>query len=321
MKLLEFNKLFLDEASCNKYLHDFREKQGVVCSECGCTHQYWDKYNKRWTCTKCYHHTSLRSCTVMQGSNLPLIYWFTAIHVLVSTKKTFSASEMQRQLGHKRYQPIWEMMHKLRSVMGERDSKYQLMKSVELDKGYFTSENLDRSQSDMPLKSGIGSQRKSKVLVMVESEDIIPTEKGQRDKKVDHIKKNVISDLSSSIIKKEAEMAIDANATLKMDASTSYNKLTQTFEKVEKKVVKPKDASKILPWVHVAIYNAKSLILDMYHGIKDQFPQSYLDEFYYKFNRQYFGDRLFDRLMVASVTYTPTFKHKLYGMKETPNCG
>jgi hypothetical protein len=259
----------------------------------------------------------------MQGCNLPLIYWFTAIHLLTSTKKTFSASEMQRQLGHKRYQPNWEMMHKLRTVMGERDSKYQLMKSIELDERYFTSENSDKSQSEMPLKSGVGSQKKSKVLFMLESENIIPTKKGQRDKKVGHIKMNVISNLSSSIIQKEAEKAIDANATLKMDASTSHNKLTQTFEKVEKKVVKPEDASRILPWVwvHEAISNAKSLILDMYHGIKGQFLQSYLDEFCYKFNRRYLGDRLFDRLMVASVTYTPTFKHKIYGTKETPNCG
>ena len=62
----------------------------------------------------------------MHGSKLPLMYWFTAIHLMTSTKKTFSALEMQRQLGHKRYQPIWEMMHKLRSVMGLRDGKYNL---------------------------------------------------------------------------------------------------------------------------------------------------------------------------------------------------
>ncbi len=89
------------------------------------------------------------------------------IHLLTSTKKTFSASEIQRQLGHKRYQAIWEMVHKIRSVMGVRDNTYQLSGTVELDKGYFTSENSDKSQSDKPLKRGVGSRRKSKVLVMV----------------------------------------------------------------------------------------------------------------------------------------------------------
>lgn len=52
---------------------------------------------------------------------------------MTATKKTFSALEMQRQLGHKRYQPIWEMMHKLRSVTGIRDDRYKLQDTVELD--------------------------------------------------------------------------------------------------------------------------------------------------------------------------------------------
>jgi hypothetical protein len=30
--------------------------------------------------------------------------------------------------------------------------------------------------------------------------------------------------------------------------------------------------------------------------------QNYLDEFCYKFNRRYFGENLFDRLLIAAVT-------------------
>ena len=106
----------------------------------------------------------------MHGSNLPLRYWFIAIHLLTATKKTISAKEMQRQLGHKRYQPIWEMMHKLRSVMGLRDAKYKLSGEFELDEGYFSiKSNLSEEEK---LKRGIGSQNKAKVLVMVESQDV-----------------------------------------------------------------------------------------------------------------------------------------------------
>jgi hypothetical protein len=49
-----------------------------------------------------------------------------AMVFITSTKKSFSAKEVQRQIGHNRYQPIWEMMHKLRSVMGLRDDLYVL---------------------------------------------------------------------------------------------------------------------------------------------------------------------------------------------------
>lgn len=30
--------------------------------------------------------------------------------------------ELRRQSGHKRYEPVWLMMHKLRDVMGQRDA-------------------------------------------------------------------------------------------------------------------------------------------------------------------------------------------------------
>ncbi len=104
----------------------------------------------------------------MHGSNLSFRYWFIAIHLLTSTKQSFSASELQRQLGHKRYEPIWLLLHKLRSVMGKRDGQYELSGIIELDEGFFTTE-IPEEEKKKPLKRGRGSQRKSKVLVMAES--------------------------------------------------------------------------------------------------------------------------------------------------------
>ena len=141
MKLLDFNKYFRTEEDCEQYLKTYREKNSLVCTGCGSEKLYWDKYNKKWVCPKCGKEITLTSGTVMHASKLPLMYWFTAIHLITSTNKTFSAKEMQRQLGHKRYQPIWEMMHKLRSVMGQRDGEYQLKDAIELDEGYFSIED------------------------------------------------------------------------------------------------------------------------------------------------------------------------------------
>ncbi|RRD68798.1 IS1595 family transposase, partial [Tannerella forsythia] len=73
------------------------------------------------------------------------------------------------QLGHNRYHPIWHMVHKLRQVMGRRDDEYVLAGRIELDEGYFSTEPPE-AEKDKLLKRGRGSQRKSKVLVMAESE-------------------------------------------------------------------------------------------------------------------------------------------------------
>lgn len=50
----------------------------------------------------------------------------------------------------------------------------------------------------------------------------------------------------------------------------------------------------------------------MYHDIKPEYLQNYLNEFCYKFNRRYFGENLFDRLLVAAVSYKNQFRHN-YG--------
>ena len=53
-----------------------------------------------------------------------------------------------------------------------------------------------------------------------------------------------------------------------------------------------------LKWVHIAISNSKRNLLGVYHKIKGKYLQLYLDGFYYKLNRRYFGDRIFDRLVL-----------------------
>ena len=75
---------------------------------------------------------------------------------------------MPRQLGHKFYEPIWEMMHKFRLMMGKRDTNYVLDDTVELDEGFFTQvkESQENTNKDEPKKRGRGSQNKAKVLVM-----------------------------------------------------------------------------------------------------------------------------------------------------------
>jgi len=315
MKLLEFSRQFTSEEDCENFLREHREKNGMNCPKCGCKKMYWDKCHKRWVCSKCRKEVTLRSGTVMHGSNLPLMYWFTAIHLLTSTKKTFSALEMQRQLGHKRYQPIWEMMHKLRSVMGQRDTQYKLTDTIELDEGYFTVESSGNKDKIEKLKRGVGSQRKSKVLVMVESKETDDNEKsrkGRPSRKCGHIKMKVIEDLTSSTFEKEVEKSVDGEATVVMDALSAHSGVEKVVTETMKQAVPGKDAPKVLPWVHIAISNAKSLFTDMYHGVKDEFLQEYLNEYCYKFNRMYFGERLFDRLIEASISYRPEFKHRIY---------
>lgn len=308
MNLLSFYKKYPTEKACILDLKNLKEKSGIVCKNCGCIKHKWKNTRNQWECKRCGYRTSLKSGTVMHNSKLPLMYWYIARHLLTATKKSFSAAEIQRQLGHKRYQPIWELCHKLRDVMGQRDAEYQLKGSIEMDEGYFT---VERSESDKnkPLKRGRGSQSKSKVLVMIESE---PTEstKHKIQKKAGYLKMIVIPDLKSDTITGEVINNIDCNAELVTDDSTSYTKLHNHVKSHVSQVIPKKEVVKVLPWVHTAISNAKRLLLNIHHFVRPEFLQNYLNEFCYKYNRRNID--LFERLEYACLNYTPEFTHRTY---------
>ena len=158
MRILDFYREFPDEQSCRASYKAYRERVGVTCRKCGGTEHYWKRNREQWECKDCAHRTTLRSGTVMENSKLTFQYWFVAMHLLTGTKKSFSAKEVQRQLDHKRYEPIWAMLHKIRSVMGLRDDEYELSGEVELDDGFFETVSPGRDR-EQPLKRGRGSER------------------------------------------------------------------------------------------------------------------------------------------------------------------
>jgi hypothetical protein len=63
----------------------------------------------------------------MESSKLSFMIWYKTIFLLSTTKKGFSSKEIQRQLGLKRYEPVWAMVHKLRKAMGDCDDRYTLL--------------------------------------------------------------------------------------------------------------------------------------------------------------------------------------------------
>jgi hypothetical protein len=311
MNLLNFTTTFPEEESCKRKWKEIRDKEGIICPKCGSKEHYWKSDKESYECKICHYRQSLRANTIMHGSWLPFRYWFIAFHLARSTKKSFSAKELQRQVGHKFYEPIWAMMHKIRATMGSQDSQYTLCGVIELDEGFFSVKTPEK-EKDKPLKRGRGSQKKAKVLVMAES---IPVEKkdAQKDKdkprKVNHIKMFVIDDLKSETIDNKVVMNVNKTSILDSDKSTSYTNLSELIAEHRPKVIPKELTGKSLPWVHLAISNAKRLLLDIFHAVKSDYLQNYLNEFCYKFNRRYFGESQFDRVLVASVTWKNQFRY------------
>lgn len=298
MTLFEIALKYPDEQTCKRIWKQYRDKCGVTCRRCGNTAHYWKKGKECYQCKSCGCRTSLKSGTVMHGSNLSFKDWFWTMALMTSTKNSFSAKEVQRQLGKKRYEPVWAMMHKIRAVMGLRDDCYVLEGSVELDEGFFTT----AVYGEVELKRGRGSQKKSCVVVMAESTDVpdISQLKGKPTKKCGHFKLKMVRKMNAENLVGTAAKFVTDEAQVITDGLPAYNSLKQRFEKHSAHKTPPKEAHKLLPWVHTAISNAKGILRNVHRCVDEDFLENYLNEFAFKLNRRYRAC-LMPRVLTAAV--------------------
>ena len=300
MNIIKFVTDFPDEISCKTHYKELRERQGIICKQCGNTHHYWLKAKFQWQCSQCEFRTTLRSGTIMEHSNLPFRKWYLAMAFMSFSKKGLSATELKKQLDHKRYEPIWLMMHKIRSGMGQRDDLYKLEGMVEFDNGYFSTE-ISASKKDK-LKRGRGSEKQGIVSVMAESTPLENIKTGESSKHCRYFKMKVIENHTSEEINKVIKDNFNEQTIVFSDMSTSYVNIANHVEVHVTEKSSNETTKSTLKWVHIAISNAKRTLLGIYHKIKGKYLQLYLNEFCYKLNRRYFGDKMFDRLTIAAVT-------------------
>ena len=113
----------------------------------------------------------------------------------------------------------------------------------------------------------------------------------------------LLSDFSKETTNLQVKQAIDEKSPATTDGANNHNDLAKDPTGHKAVVVQDrKETGKVLPWVHIAISNAKRLLPDVHHSIGEQYLQNYLDGFCYKFNRKYFNS-IFDRVVTNSVSY------------------
>jgi hypothetical protein len=95
--------------------------------------------------------------TVMHKTRLPLTLWFWAGYLVATHGPGMSALQLQRQLGIRRYETAWMVLHKLRRAMVAPERE-PLTGEVEVDEGYLGGRDTD-------LRGG--RQRNGKPLVAV----------------------------------------------------------------------------------------------------------------------------------------------------------
>lgn len=189
------------------------------------------------------------------------------------------------------------MLHKIRTAMGQREDLNQLEGMIEFDEGYFATVTNKEDKENQ--KRGRGSKKKKNAGVMAESTPLENLNTGKKSNQCRYFNMKVLENHKAGNVDQMISQNIDKKCIVFSDKSTSYVSISEYAEVhiVEKS---PEETTlNTLKWVYIAISNTKRTLSGIYYKIKGKYLQAYLDEFCDKLNRRYFGEQLFDRLVVA----------------------
>jgi len=130
--LRQFQLQFANEEPCQQYLAECRWPEGFKCPRCAHPRGYALVGRRRWECAACGRQVSLTSGTVLHNTKTPLTLWFWAAYLMTTDKRGVSALLLQRQLGLRRYETAWMILHKLRRAM-VNSAREPLRGEVEID--------------------------------------------------------------------------------------------------------------------------------------------------------------------------------------------
>jgi transposase-like protein len=288
LSFLNFQNQFNTDDACRERLFKLRWPNGFICKECGHTKYYFIKGRQLYQCAQCKKQHSLTAGTLFQDTHMPLLKWFWAIYLVSRDKRGISALALKNAI-HVSYQTAWELLHKIRRAMADKDQEYVLEGTVIVDDAYFGSPTKDK-------KRGRGTE---KILVLVA---VSIDEKSESPL---FSKMSVIENMKDTTVKNSIADMVELNSSLRTDAHRTLINLDDFKHQVVNMSKENGQTKKAIDWVHVVISNAKAYILGTYHGLPAKYLQRYLDEFCYRLNRRFCESMIFDKLVNACFLCRP----------------
>jgi len=226
----------------------------------------------------------------------------------MSTSKTgVSIAEMQRELDIKDYKTIWVMAHKIRKAMADRDAQYKLAGLVEIDESFFGP--------TLPGKRGRAAKGKSVVIIAVST---WTNSSGDEEPGFAHAvvakdaSAKTVEDLLRRLTVPEHEIR-PLVTKIRSDGWLSYRVAAKNLGVAHHRAIlkDPKQSMKLLPWTHRLVANAKAVIEGPHRGVLEKHLQRYLSEVCYRFNRRFWPQESFHRLLNACATTSTVTRKEL----------
>ena len=135
ISLIELTRMFPDDATAEAWFIKVRWPVGVCCTECGSLDVQERKTRKPqpFRCRSCRKDFSVKTGTLMQGSNLGFQKWAIAIYLSTTNLKGVSSMKLHRDLGITQ-KSAWHLAHRIRETWQENGGLFS--GPTEVDESY-----------------------------------------------------------------------------------------------------------------------------------------------------------------------------------------
>ena len=243
---------------------------------------------------------SVTAGTVLHRSKISLRQWFWAAYLVTTQTPGISATQLQRQLGLRRYETAWVMLQKLRRAM-RRPDRDRLRGVVEIDETYVGGIE--------PGKPGARRRDSSKSAIVAAVE--------VRGQGCGRIRMTVVHDGSAASLVAFTQAAVEPGSVVLTDAWQGYAPLRKKYDHRPTTQGDPRNGSKLLPRVHRVFSNLKTWLAGTHHGIGPRHVQHYVDEYVFRFNRRRTPMAAFQSLLGLTALHGPTTYKMLYDGEAT----
>jgi transposase-like protein len=224
MTIMELGKL--TDCEARKYLEGLLWPNGPVCPHCksdDCTRLHGSAHRAGCIqCNDCRKQFTVTVGTVMERSKISLSRWLMAFHLMCSSKKGFSALQLQRNLELGSYKTAWFMFHRIRHAMEAGELAIAFSGTVEVDETYVGGKPRKQNKLGVPVGHKPGTRgpgrgtKKAPVIVLVERDG------RARSKPIERV--------DAETLHKEILCLADGAAAILTDEWKSYRGIGQYFE-------------------------------------------------------------------------------------------
>lgn len=162
--LVELIRAYPDDEAAKQWFVEMRWPDGVECPHCGSgniqqggTHKTQD-----YRCRSCRKWFSVKTASVMQGSNLGYQTWLLAIYLMSTSLKGVASMKLHRDLGITQ-KSAWHLAHRIRECWDD-DAEMPFTGPVEADETYMGGRRANMPKAKRKELTGRGTVGKTVVV-------------------------------------------------------------------------------------------------------------------------------------------------------------